>query len=501
MSSTQRANCWEVMVCGHGPGLPAPCPAVLDVTSAGVNSGVNAGRICWTVPGTLGSGDPQGDFVDKQDTCLACRFFSQVRDEEGQEFRFVKLAQGIRDADILHARITQVESLMGIRDRLRARFNLDAVIAEIIRQARVLTQAQRSLVLLLRGNPPSLHGEFRLRGSVVGVDIPCDESSAVGYAAVNNQTVNVKDPYRAPVQQDDVPFNQAFDEACHCRTDSLLAVPVHDSDGRVLGVITAANSAKKAFSQDDQWFMERYAVEVGLAIEKARLLQEATSAGRMASISESLAGLSHFLKDVAHALTGTSFIIRRAIERNRIEDIESAWEILDRHVRRLADLCKDVLTYDPERPDEICPGNLNATVSDAVSLLRAEARTRAVELTMDLGSGLSRWPHSKRGIYRCVVNLVVNAFDACLPSGGRVVVTTERRDGGAVIQVSDDGQGMDGESREQALQTFRSGDKTRGSGIGLPTVVDIVARHGGRLEVASEPGRGSTFTIVLPHVS
>ncbi len=486
------------MVCHHGPGCSEPCPAALDVTSAGVNGGVNAGRICWIVPGTLCFGEPQGDFVDKQERCLVCRFFLQVRDEEGQDFRFVKLAQGIRDAELLHARITQVESLMGIRDRLRARFNLDSVIAEITRQARILTQAQRSLVLLLRGNPPRLHGEFALRGRSVRVDIPFDESSAVGYAAINNQTVNVKNPYQAPVQQDDVPFNQAFDEACHCRTNSLLAVPVHDSEGRVLGVITAANSQKGAFSQDDQWFMERYAVEVGLAIEKARLLQEATAAGRMASISESLAGLSHFLKDVAHALTGTSFIIRRAIDRGRMDDIRAAWEILDRHVKRLVDLCKDVLTYDPERPDEICPGNLNATVADAVSLLQPEARTRAVELTTDLGTGLNRWPHSKRGIYRCIVNLVVNSLDACLPVGGRVAVATAHREGEAIIRVSDDGQGMDPESREQVLETFKTGDRTRGSGIGLPSVVDIVERHGGRLEVDSELGRGSTFTIYLP---
>lgn len=488
------------MACDYGPACSEPCPAVLDVTSTGVNGGVNAGRICWTVPGTLCFGEPQGDFVDKQETCLACRFFLQVRDEEGQDFRFVKLAQGIRDAEILHARITQVESLMGIRDRLRARFNLDAVIAETVRQARILTQAQRSLVLLLRGSPPRLHGEFTLRGRAVRVDIPFDESSAVGYAAVNDQTVNVKNPYQAPVQQDDVPFNQAFDEACHCRTDSLLAVPVHDSEGRVLGVITAANSEKGAFSQDDQWFMRRYAVEVGLAIEKARLLQEATAAGRMASISESLAGLSHFLKDVAHALTGTSFIIRRAIERGRMDDVRTAWEILDRHVKRLVDLCKDVLTYDPERPDEICPGNLNDTVADAVSLLQAEARTRAIELTTDLGPGLNRWPHSKRGIYRCVVNLVVNSFDACLPGGGHIAVATQCRGGQAVIQVSDDGQGMDAESREQVLEAFKTGNKARGSGLGLPTVVDIVERHGGRVEVDSEPESGSTFTVFLPGV-
>ncbi|UCC68447.1 MAG: GAF domain-containing sensor histidine kinase [Armatimonadota bacterium] len=498
MRNRRKANCWEVMPCGHGPDGAEPCPAALDVTCSGVNGGVNAGRICWTVPGTVCDGEVHGDFVDKQDVCLKCKFFQQVRDEEGTGYRFVKLAQGMRDVEDLHARITQIESLMGVHDQLRARFNLDAVIVEITGQARMLTQAQRSLVLLLRGNPPRLHGDFRLRGKMVRVDIPMDESSAVGYAALNNTVVNVKDPYQVAVQEDGAPFNQAFDKACRCRTNSLLAVPVRDSDNRVLGVITAANSARGSFSNDDQWFMERYAVEVALAVEKARLLQDAVAAGRMVSISESVAGLSHFLKDVAHALLGTSYIIRRAIDQGRMEDVKEAWEILDRHVKRLADLCKDVLTYDPEQPDEICLGDLNETVADAVGLLQGEARTRAIELGTQLGPGLEQWRHSKRGIYRCTVNLLANAFDACLPGGGHVTVMTECRDEEAIVRVSDDGRGMDAEMRERVLKAFGTGDKTRGSGIGLPTVVDIIERHGGRLEVDSASGEGSSFTIHLP---
>ncbi|MGD0112744.1 MAG: GAF domain-containing sensor histidine kinase [Armatimonadota bacterium] len=498
MVTKQKTNCWEVRQCGRGPTSVEPCPTALDLTSTGVNGGVNAGRICWTVPGTSCDGKPHGDFVDKQDICLNCAFFHRVREEEAASFRFVKLAQGVWDAESLHARITQIESLMGIHDRLRAMFNLDAVIREITRQARAVTQAQRSLVLFLRGDPPRLYGEFMLRGREVKVDIACDETSAVGSAAARNTAVNVKEAYRASSGHDDVPFNRAFDEACHCRTDSLLAVPIRDSDGRVLGVITAANSAGGAFSHDDQWFMERFAVEVALALEKARLLQEAVAAGRMASISESVAGLSHFLKDVAHALLGTSYVIRRAIDQGRVDDVKSAWEIFDRHVQRLVDLCKDVLTYDPDRPDEICPGDLNETVADAVGLLRGEARARAIELDTALGEGLGECRHSKRGVYRCVVNLVVNAFDACLPSGGHVTVATKRNSTHALVQVCDDGRGMDAATRALMLGTFKTGDRMHRSGIGLPTVVDILERHGGRLEIESSPGSGSTFTILLP---
>jgi signal transduction histidine kinase len=501
MSTQPKVNCWEARRCHRGPGTAEPCPAALDATSTGVNEGLNAGRICWTVPGTSCDGALHGDFVDKQEMCLQCDFFHRVREEEGAGFRFVKLAQGDLDAKSLHSRISQVEELMGIHDRLRAVFNLEAVIAEIRRQARAVTRAQRSLVLLLRGQPPRLYGEFKLRGRLVEVDIPFDETSAVGFAAVRNASVNVKRADESTAEGEEAPFNRAFDEACHCRTRSLLAVPIRDSDGRVLGVITAANSARGAFSHDDQWFMERFAVEVALALEKERLLHEALTAGRMASISESVAGLSHFLKDVAHALLGTSYVIRQAQEHGRKDDVKSAWEIFDRHVRRLADLCTDVLTYDPERPDEICPGDLNDTVSDAVGLLREEARVRAIDLSLDLGQGLDRWAHSKRGLYRCVINLVVNAFDSCLNGGGRVLVSTGCNETEAVVKVSDDGRGMDAATRDLMLQTFRTGDRRHGSGLGLPTVVDIVERHGGRVEIESSPGKGSTFTLVLPQSS
>ena len=497
MAITYKANCWDARRCGRGPDSPEPCPAALDVTSTGINAGMNAGRICWTVPGTGCDGGLHGDFADKQEMCLRCPFFQRVRDEEGLRFRFVHLADEVRDFDGLHARIARFESLMGVHDQLHATFNLDGVIAEITKQARLLTQAQRSLVLLLRGSPPRLHGEFMLRGRKQRVDIPLDTASAVGSAALNNRAVNIREAYSATHDEGSAPFNQGFDAACDCHTDSLLVVPVRDSESRVLGVITAVNSAKGFFSDDDQWFMERYAVEAGLAVEKARLLEDAVAAGRMASISESLAGLSHLLKDVAHALIGTSYIIRRAIERDRMQDVRAAWEILDRHVKRLADLCKDVLTYDPERPDEMCPGDVNETVADAVSLLQGEARTRAIQLEAHLDPAMSQCRHSKRGIYRCIVNLVVNALDACPPSGGRVIVSTESRDGHAVITVSDNGRGMDAETRERMLQPFKTGDKRRGSGIGLPTVVDIVERHGARLSIDSTPGGGSAFSIFL----
>ena len=63
-------------------------------------------------------------------------------------------------------------------------------------------------------------------------------------------------------------FNRSFDEQCNRNTNSLLAVPVLDSENRILGVITAVNAKKVYFSPDDEWFMHMYATEIALAVEK-----------------------------------------------------------------------------------------------------------------------------------------------------------------------------------------------------------------------------------------
>lgn len=83
-----RLNCWEFMNCGRElggskSGELGVCPAATDVSSDKLNGGRNAGRICWAVTGTYCGGEVQGSFAEKQLSCLSCRFFEKVKEEEG----------------------------------------------------------------------------------------------------------------------------------------------------------------------------------------------------------------------------------------------------------------------------------------------------------------------------------------------------------------------------------------------------------------------------------
>jgi len=495
-----KINCWQFRRCHRGPRSKSPCPAAVDASCSGANAGLNAGRICWTVSGTFCHGPDPEVFPEKRDLCADCPFFELVAKEEGEYFQPTKLAQGIDVIPDLQSRLSQVESLMAVHDRLLAGSDLPALLERITREAKKVTHARRSLVLLAKGNPPKLWGRFKVKGESQEVSIPIDENSVVGYVALNGKIVNVTNPYeRSGAGGEEPAFNKSFDKTCNCKTQALLAVPIRDRNGKVIGVITAVNPSKGYFSQDDEWFLRKYAVEVALAVEKAGFLGEAVVAARLSSIGETVAALSHCIRNITHALRGASYVIKKGLERNRIEDIRTAWEIFDRNVEKLASLSTDVLTYNPDRRDEMAVSNLNDIIRDVIGLLSVEATAKAIKLESYLDSGLEQCYFSKRGIYRCLVNLIFNAFNACPPSGGTVAVRSRRTPTGeAVISVSDNGRGMDEKTRSEIFETFKTSDLTHGTGIGLPTVLDIVNKHHGRIEVDSEPGKGTTFRILIP---
>lgn len=498
MAERTRVNCWDALGCGHGPGSPQACPAATDTTSDGVNGGVNAGRICWTVVGTPCSGSSEGTFVDKLDTCLSCDFFQRVRADEGEQFCLIKLGQGLREAPELHATISRIEAFLRIHEELHARFDLRGLIDHIADEAQRTVHAERSVVFLVEGNPPVLRGEFSLRGSKVPVTVPLDETSAVGSAATRNEVVNVRDPYRK-VESGEAPatFNQDFDRQCSVRTHSLLAVPIRGSGGKPIGVITAANSASGAFSADDQWFMEKYALQAGLALEKAQLLADSFFAGRLASFGETIAGLSHCLKGITHALRGLTYIIRQALGSGRLKDVEAACEILDRQVQRVVNLSVAVAAYDLERSGGPATGELNDIVKDVADTLEEEAKARAISLETVLGNGLDECKQDRLLIYRCLVNLLSHAFNSCPASGGRIVIATSGSDGDeCLVEVSDNGPEPGPQSGVELAALLESTDGTHG--IGLPTAVGLLRDHGGRLEVESRGGSGTTYRMYLP---
>ena len=105
----EKKNCWEIMKCGREPGMVdgeahITCPAAHEYRLNGMHGGINAGRACWVVPGTVCHGETQGIFATKVQACLECPFYQRVLSEEGSVFRHAHqlMRELVEMADLLN---------------------------------------------------------------------------------------------------------------------------------------------------------------------------------------------------------------------------------------------------------------------------------------------------------------------------------------------------------------------------------------------------------------
>jgi signal transduction histidine kinase len=131
-----------------------------------------------------------------------------------------------------------------------------------------------------------------------------------------------------------------------------------------------------------------------------------------------------------------------------------------------------------------------------LAVYAARAADAAVEVDARFDDDLPEVAADRDLLGRAVGNLVKNALEA-MPGGGTLRVRAFRRDEAVALAVEDTGPGLD-ESRRTRLFTPDYTTKEGGTGLGLAIVQGIVSDHGGRVEVTSEPGSGTRFTIVLP---
>lgn len=172
---------------------------------------------------------------------------------------------------------------------------------------------------------------------------------------------------------------------------------------------------------------------------------------------------------------------------------ESSDTILDalRSLRRIVDEFAEFARMPRPEPR---PTDVNAVVQKVLALHRAGAG--AVRLEAALHSGLPAIPADPDLLARALGNLVANALEA-MPDGGTLRVRTAPLDGSVAIEVEDDGPGITAEQRTRLFVPYFT-TKKGGTGLGLAIVQGIVSDHGGRVEVKSAPGAGTTFTLILP---
>ncbi len=324
--------------------------------------------------------------------------------------------------------------------------------------------------------------------------------------------------YHPDLSQVNMPLTQKMAQAGLL---SALGVPLVVED-KVFGLLVLERRNRDGFSQAERDFVRALSAHVALAIHQAQLYQDLRKAydelhqtqqtvmqqERLKAVGQMASGIAHDINNALSPVVGFAELIAQT-EAGLTEDgkkylqyIKTAGTDVAQIVGRLREF------YRPRDPGEsLQPLDLNRVAGLALDMTRPrwrdipQGRGIMIEVRTNFDPRLPSFSGIESELREAITNLIINAVDA-LPHGGALEVRTrtEKSDSGeqAVLEISDTGVGMDEQTRKRCLEPFFSTKGQLGTGLGLAMVYGVMERHEGRIEIDSEPGKGTTMRLIFP---
>ncbi|MCC6499057.1 MAG: GAF domain-containing protein [Anaerolineales bacterium] len=308
---------------------------------------------------------------------------------------------------------------------------------------------------------------------------------------------------------------------------SEMCVAIRDGM-KILGIIDVESSSRNAFTHNDFMALESLAGILASVITSADQYQRLEStinqlratqielrermdaqrkaenrllqAAKLAAVGEMAAGIAHELNNPLTSVTGFAELALGELpdENQTRKDLE----LVVREAKRARDVVRRLLDFARQGESTRARASLNEVTDDVVALSRHLIHTSGVTLKIHFEESLSWVMIDANQIKQVALNLVHNALQA-MPDGGALEITTalgkrNERDW-ALLTVRDTGVGIPQEDLSRIFEPFFTTKSDRGgTGLGLSVTYGIVTDHGGTIEVESEPGKGSKFTVWLP---
>ena len=280
------------------------------------------------------------------------------------------------------------------------------------------------------------------------------------------------------------------------------------------------------FSEEHLRLMIAIAHQAALAVEDTSYYTAMVQAERLAAVGQTIASLSHHIKNILQGVRGGSYLIElglgdheKAIQageqqgevdegdidqeraKKSVDMIRKGWKIVERNQQRISTLTMDMLTYSKEREPEPEPADWNEVAAEVVDLQQTRAEELGVKLLWQPADDMPTLMFDPEAIHRAMLNVITNAIDACDDvEQGQVTVRAEyaAEEKVARLIVEDNGAGIAPDDIEAIFNVFVSRKGGRGTGLGLPVSRKILEEHNGQISVESQPGKGSRFTLELP---
>jgi signal transduction histidine kinase len=259
-----------------------------------------------------------------------------------------------------------------------------------------------------------------------------------------------------------------------------------------------------------KWQLAKQAAQQFL--DQQLLRDQLRQAQKMESIGTLAGGIAHDFNNILSAIMGyTDLAMMRAKDNTEVQ--EDLAQVRKASIRA-ADLVRQILTFSRRKSQEMHPLQISMVIKEAMKLLRASIPT-TIDIRQEITSEATILADPTQ-IHQVIMNLCTNAYQAMLENGGILGISLTETEIGqgtpgqgplpngryVTLTVSDTGSGMDQATMDRIFDPyFTTKQQGKGTGLGLAMVHGIVEGHHGRIAVNSQPGAGTTFTVLLPITS
>ena len=263
----------------------------------------------------------------------------------------------------------------------------------------------------------------------------------------------------------------------------------------------AVESGRRRFGDDHLKLMIAIAHQAALAVEDTTYYSAMVQAERLAAVGQTIATLSHHIKNILQGIRGGSYLVDMGLEGDDLAMVRKGWDIVNRNQNKISSLVMDMLSFGKEREPDPVPSDLAALIAEIVETVHQRAEELGTAIRWQPPAGMPALLFDPEGMSRAVLNVVTNALDAV---EGRpdpqisIEAGVDRAAGLVRIVVTDNGAGMSPETLERIFNVFVSTKGARGTGLGLAVSRKILREHGGDIRATSRAGAGSTFVMEFP---
>ena len=238
----------------------------------------------------------------------------------------------------------------------------------------------------------------------------------------------------------------------------------------------------------------------GLVKEKDR---EINQSRQLIAVGQTIAGMSHAIKNIAGGLKGSSFILEQGIELGNQQYLTYGWEMVKGNIDKITKLSLDLLNYAKTTRLKFQSVDPNTPAREVVTLMQPKAARQRIALSLVPCPESVRVKMDPDAFHECLLNLVANAVESFKTVPDRkdksvILSVSSPAHGRVAFTVTDNGCGISPPVRDTIFNDFITTKGSHGTGFGLMITRKIVTEHTGRIRFRTEPDKGSIFTIELP---